>query len=450
MKFSMKKFVVLLVVMAMMAMIVACAGGNNNGGENNQADIAADVVDEGDDAGDEEPTEEVVETPSGDQVVIRFSMWDTVDETVNFIQAFHDANPDIRIELVNIPEDYSTVINTMVAGGTAPDVILAWEVDMPRFAANGAIIPLDDKVAASDLVDVHDFMPAVSELAEITDGIFGIPWVYAGHFLYFNIDMFEEAGVALPTDDWTWEDMEAAAEALTIRDGDNVTQWGLTAIDFGGIWYSMIGQAGDSIIDNDMNLSMDAGLRRTLEFQYRMTNELQVQPQPGAGAVGDMFAAEMAAMTRQGNWFIPAYTDASFRWDIVPLPQDARQFTNLHTGFFTISADSPHQEEAWRFVEFMMSHEGQTLLSEFSANPSAMMSVAAEGAFQVPGEHGPSNWGAFDYFNTSGEFTFVLLNSTVTGNLVDQFNAVLLGMNTIDEVIDTIVPNAQRELDALQ
>jgi multiple sugar transport system substrate-binding protein len=385
---------------------------------------------------------------AAEQVTIRFSMWDTVDETVSFIQAFHDANPDIRIELVNIPEDYSTVINTMVIGGTAPDVILAWEVDMPRFAATGNIVRLDDRVAASDLVSVDDFMPAVAALADVTDGIYGIPWVYAGHFLYFNKDMFDAAGIPHPTDTWTWEEMAAAAQALTIRDGGAVTQWGITAIDFGGIWYSMIGQAGDEIVDSNMRLSLGNGLRRALEFQYRLTNEYQVMPQPGTG-VGDLFAAEMAAMTRQGNWFIAGYAELPFNWDIVPLPRDQRSFTNLHTGFFTINAASPHQEEAWRFIEFMMSHQGQTLLSEFSANPSAMMSVAAEGAFRVHGVNGPQNWGAFNYFNDYGRFTFVLLNSTVTGNLVNQFNSVLLGINTIDHVVNVEVPNAQRDLDAL-
>lgn len=383
------------------------------------------------------------------RVTIRFSMWDTVDESVSFIQAFHDANPDIRIELVNIPEDYSTVINTMVVGGTAPDVILAWEVDMPRFAASGNIIPLDERIAASDLVRVDDFMPAVTALAEMTDGIYGIPWVYAGHFLYFNKDMFDAAGVAHPTDDWTWEDMAEAARALTIRDGAATTQWGLTAIDFGGIWYSMAGQAGDPIIDGDMNLVLGPGLRRALEFQYALTNVYEVMPQPGTG-VGDLFSAGMAAMTRQGNWFIAGYADLPFNWDIVPLPRDQRAFTNLHTGFFTINAASPNQDEAWRFIEFMMSHEGQTLLSEFSANPSAMMSVAEEGAFRVYGQNGPSNWGAFDYFNDYGEFTFVVLNATVTTNLVNQFNSVLLGINSIDHVLNVEVPNAQGELDALR
>jgi len=384
-------------------------------------------------------------------VTIRFSMWDTVDESASFIQAFHAAQDDVRIEIVSIPEDYSTVINTMVIGGTAPDVILAWEVDMPRFAANGNILQLNDRVAASDLVRMDDFMPAVAALTDVTGGgLYGIPWVYAGHFLYFNMDMFDAAGVSYPTDNWTWEDMASAAQALTIRDGGATTQWGLTAIDFGGIWYSMIGQAGDQVVDANMNLAMGDGLRRALEFQYRLTNIYEVAPQPGAGAVGDLFAAGMAAMTRQGNWFVTGYGDLPFRWDIAPLPRDRAAHTTLHTGFFTINAASNHPDEAWTFVEWMMSYEGQRELSQFSANPSAMMSVASQGYHRVPGVNGPNNWDAFNYFNAYGRFTFVLLNSAITGNLVNQFNSVLLGINTIDHVLDVEIPNAQRELDALR
>ena len=40
---------------------------------------------------------------------------------------------------------------------------------------------------------------------------------------YFNKRMFDEAGVAYPTDDWTYDDMLAAAEKLTIKAPDGTT-----------------------------------------------------------------------------------------------------------------------------------------------------------------------------------------------------------------------------------
>jgi len=385
---------------------------------------------------------------SGDQVVIRFSMWDVVDESDNFIVAFHEANPDIKIEILNLDAtEYSTIVNTMVVGGTAPDVILAWEVDLPRFARNGSILKLDDKINDSDLVDVSDLMPAVDELAKMTEGIYGIPWVYASHFLYYNKDMFDAAGIDYPTEDWTWQDIEDAAVALTIREGNNTTQWGMNPIPFGGVWYSLIGAAGDDVIDSNLNFSMGPGLRRTLEFFDRMTNELEVMPQPGVE--GNLFEAEMAAMRMMGNWEIPAYQEAPFNWDIISMPRDERKFQSLHTGMFTISAASEHPDEAWRFIEFLMSYEGQVLLSEFSGNPSVIMSVAAEGPHFVQGLHGPSNWDAFKAFNDYGRFTYTLLNPAVTGDLAGQFDAVLLGLTTIDNVVNVEVPAAQARQDSL-
>jgi len=110
----MKKLFLLLGVMVLSVGMLAACDDEDNGG----------------DAGD------------GDQVTISFSWWDGVPhEEITFITAFEEANPDIRVQVYSYPDgDYSQQINTMVLGGTAPDVILAWEVDLPRFAENGAII----------------------------------------------------------------------------------------------------------------------------------------------------------------------------------------------------------------------------------------------------------------------------------------------------------------------
>jgi len=388
-------------------------------------------------------------TLGGEQVTISFSWWDGVpQEEIAFITAFEDQNPDIRVEVLNFPDgDYSQTINRMVLGGSAPDVILAWEVDLPRFAENNAILSLDSFIQDSDVVRLDDFIPAVAQLSELTQGTYGLPWVYAGHLLFFNIDLFDEAGVAHPTDDWTWEDFAIAAEQLTIVENGRTVQFGADAIGFGGIWYSMIAAGGDDIISEEMSLSLGGGLRRALEFQNRLTNELGVSPEPSSGGdVVDLFAAGRAAMTRNGSWMIRSYQQSDFNFDIVSLPRDVMESTALHTGFFTINSETEHPEEAWRFIEFMMSHEGQTLISEFTGNPSAIFSVAAEGAYIHEAPNGPFNWGAFSSIAEYGNFTFTLLNPTVTSNLVNEFNSVLLEQKTIDEILDIEVPRAIERL----
>jgi len=416
-----KLFLLLGIVVLSVGVLAAC--GNGNGGADNGDNGNGETAD------------------SDEQVTIRFSWWDGVPhEEITFIVAFEDANPDIRVQVYALPDDeYSQQINTMVLGGTAPDVILAWEVDLPRFADSGAILSLEPFLADSDVVDLDDFIPAVAELAELTHGTYGLPWAYAGHLLYFNVDLFDAAGVAHPTEDWTWDDFAAAAEALTIPEEG---QFGADAITFGGIWYSLIAAAGDDVISPDMSFALGNGLRRALEFQNMLT-EVGAIPEPTVGGdVMDLFSAGRAAMTRSGSWMIRGYQDAGLNFDVVSLPRDVVESTVLHTGFFTINSETDHPEEAWRFIEFMMSPEGQTLISEFTGNPSAIRSVAAEGAYIREAENGPTNWAAFDSIAENGRFTFSLLNPTVTSDLVREFNSVLLGQNSIDDIINTEVPRA--------
>ncbi|WP_346200459.1 extracellular solute-binding protein [Caldifermentibacillus hisashii] len=382
------------------------------------------------------------------KVTIKFSMWDTLDENASFIKAFEEKYPNINIELVNIPEDYSQKINSMIIGGTAPDVILTWEVDLPRFAESGAIEPLDNYIDKTDAFKMDDFIPAVDNLNNTSDKVYGLPWCYATELLYYNKDMFDAAGVEYPNENWTWSDFEEAAKKLTIKEGDKTVQWGTDAISFPGIWYSMAGAAGDDVYDENGKLALGDGLKKALEFQNKLTNIDKVSPEPSSGGeVADLFAAGKAAMTRQGNWYIASYKDSEFNWDIAPLPKEERSYASLHTGFFTINNKSKHKEEAWKFIEFMMSDEGQTLISQTFSNPSARTSVAEKGDYKVQGEHGPTNWNAFDISADSGYFGYVMLNPTVTNDLVTQFNSVLLGGKTIDEVINKEVPNAQKQLE---
>jgi multiple sugar transport system substrate-binding protein len=390
---------------------------------------------------------------SNGMVTLTFSLWDTLDpKTTDFVQQFEKKYPNITLKLVNIPNDYSQKIHSMIVGGTAPDVILSWEADVNGFAKNGAIDPLDDYIKKTKAFKMNDFIPAVNELNQSqgsTGGkVYGLPWCYATEFLYYNKDMFDKAGLAYPNENWTWADYENAAKKLTIHNGSDTTQWGADAISFPGIWYSLAGSAGDDIVDKNGKLALGNGIKKALEFENTLTNVDKVQPQPQSGGqVADLFSAGKAAMTLQGSWYTLGYAKNTFHWDMAPLPKDQREYASLHTGFFTINSKSQHKAEAWKFIEFMMSKQGQTLLSKQFHNPSAEKSVMAEGAYKSTGQNGPNNWDTFDKTADAGRFGYVLLNPTVTNDLVNSFNSVMLGQKTVDDVIKKDIPAAKKQLE---
>lgn len=380
------------------------------------------------------------------KVTIKFSAWDEIPDSV--FEAFNKEHPDIKVDYIRIPgDDYSQKINQMIAGNTAPDVMLAYETDLPKFAKAGAILDLDDKLSKSSEIDSDDFIPAVKELNETTDGTYGLPWCYASELLFYNKDMFDAAGVSYPTAEWTWDDYENAAKQLTVKDGSKTTQWGTDALSFGGIWYSLAGQAGDAVV-KDGKLALDDGMKKALEFQNKLTNEDKVCPQPESGSsVSDLFASGQAAMCLNGSWMTSVYKDVDFKWDITTLPKGERAYNSLHTGFYTINAKSKKADAAWTFIEFMMGKEGQTITSKWLNNPSALKSIAAEGAYRNGGDNGPENWEAFDAAGEEGKVGYTTINTAVTNNLINQFNSYLLGNISLDDVMDEEIPKANKELE---
>lgn len=374
-----------------------------------------------------------------DVVTIQFSMWDAIPENNNFIARFMEKNPDIKVEVVNIPDtNYSQKLNTMVATDTAPDVMLVWECDLPVFANGGKLVPLGDYMAQSASFRDKTLIPAVRSIQNVSGGAtYGLPWCYASEILYYNRDMFDAKGIPYPDETWTWDDFVDAARRLTVVKNGVTTQWGADDITFKGIWYSMAGAGGDAIVDSNGKMQIDEGARAALQMQYDLVNTYKTSPAPSASSAGsDLFIAGRAAMTRAGSWMCSAYRDITdFDWDIAPLPKGERHYSTLHTGFFTIAKNSEHPEAAWRFIEFCMSEEGQQMISSAYNNPSAIMEYAEKGAYRVQGERGPSSWEAFDQTAQFGEFGYVLAPSGLTDDIVKKFQAAVLGQISIDQAI---------------
>ena len=382
------------------------------------------------------------------QTTIKFCMWGSMNEKYNFIKSFEEKNPDIKVDLMIIPEDsYSEKINSMIAGNSAPDVILSWECDINRFAKNGAIVQLDDYMEESGL-DVGGLIPAVQDMTKMNNGTYGLPWSYASEILYYNKDLFDAAGVEYPNDEWTWEDFRDAANKLTIRDGDNVTQWGANSIDFPGIWYSQMGQAGDEIVTSDGVLSLGDGAKKALQFEYDLINVDKVVPAPSAtsGNGIDLFTSGKAAMNRGGSWLIKTYAEIKdFNWDIAVLPKDKQSYSSLHTGFFSISNSSKNKDAAWKFINYCMGEEGQEMISKATNNPSCVKEYMAQGHYKYEGQNGPTNWEVIDKTAEFAKFGYVLTPPGLTNKLVDKFNSAAAGQ--VD--IDTALKESQKELDTV-
>lgn len=409
---KLKKIMAGLVTVTLLSgLLVGCSSKSNNNGTANQNDTQSEIT---------------------------ISVWNEPnanDELNMYLQA--EKATGIKINVNVIPEsDYSSKLNQMVSTkDSSSDIYVVWENDIKNFADAKGIISLDDYLSSSN-INQGDFIDAVNKLTEGLGATYGLPWCAATEILFYNQDMFDAAGIAYPTNDWSYADFLAAAEKLTQYNTDNTTAVYGFDIPNTQTWWAGIGGAGDQVYDAASGeLVIGSGAASFIKDCADMVKK-GIMPEPSSDT-SDKFAAGKAAMSWLGSWNIGTYSDKlAFNWDIATIPTNKIKYNTLHTGFYTINANSKNQDAAWKVVEWLMGEEGQAINSKASGNPSALKTIADKGDWKVSTATTIENWDAVTDSLAAGVFGYTCLPSGVTNNAISLFNTALVGQVTPEQSVD--------------
>ena len=129
--------------------------------------------------------------------------------------------------------------------------------DMYTLIDEDAIVPFDTLIkTADDRAWLKSFYPAFMENSQTGGKTWGIPFQRSTIVLYYNKDMFKEAGLDPIAPPATWKEMREYAQKLTKRDASgNVTQWGVQIPSSGFPYWLFQGLA----TENGVNLMNAAG-----------------------------------------------------------------------------------------------------------------------------------------------------------------------------------------------
>ncbi len=149
--------------------------------------------------------------------------------------AYMAANPNVTIEAVFLPNDenYYAALQAQYAGGSNPDIasMQAWAYQL--FADNQVIYGLNELRARDAFDYAWDDSAAVKDYVERNGDTYLVPLQSATMVMYYAKKLFDEAGLAYPTDDWTFDEFVEIATKLTNTSGDK-KQWGYEA---NGNWF---------------------------------------------------------------------------------------------------------------------------------------------------------------------------------------------------------------------
>ncbi len=277
--------------------------------------------------------------------------------------------------------------------------------------------------------NLDDYWPGLLESATYEGSVYGFPRDIGFSVLYYNKDLFDAAGVAYPTEEWRWDDLAAAAEALTVTDGNRTTQYGL-AIE-GGKYAEWVNENNGSILDDMRNpsactLDEPAALAGIQFFSDLIENGYAMRDADLGQAGGDagVFLSGQAAMIIQNSSRVSAFNEAEMNYDVavVPFPEDGQRWGSAGGAAWVMSAGSDNKDEAWTFLEWLQSADGgQLAYTEAGEIFPALKSVAQSDAF-VNQEQPPANReaflvqgdsadvGAFGYFPEWGELSGSVIN----------------------------------------
>jgi raffinose/stachyose/melibiose transport system substrate-binding protein len=318
------------------------------------------------------------------QVRLTFWSWRVEDKWAydQIIAGYVAENPGVEIEFQTFEAaTYNTVLTTALTAGQAPDIIHVRAYGgFEAVAAPGYLLPLDDKVPA--LADFPQLALDGQRLRR--DGrIYAVPFASQTLVLYYNTDIFEELGLELPR---TWEEFLATAQVIQeagyipIANG-TATPWmnevlmGVFAPNFYGETFFDEIIAGETTFEDPRFV---AALEKLLELRPYLAPQHQGVDYPTAQ---NLFVNELAAMFAGGSWEIANFRNLNpeLNFGVMAPPAaeagQAQLVSWFLDGGYAVSADTPHQEAAIRFINFLASQEFGQQLSDLLANVSPIPGV---------------------------------------------------------------------------
>ena len=307
------------------------------------------------------------------------------------------------VKLLEI-EDRDTLINrlsTSIAGGTPPDLFLMNYRYYGQFREAGALASMQERLDASEELDTGEFFPTAMEAFQDDGTQTCLPQNASSLVLYYNADLFDAAGVDPPPDDWTWDEMVAAARDLTVDvDGDG-------AIDVYGLGVEpeiirvapFVWSNGGDVVDDEAaptRLAMGtvkAAVPLQAFLDLRQTHG--VVPTDEEAESEDLetrFLRGGLAMMMESRKVVPTFrTIEDFDWDVAALPRFGDEPVSiLHSDAYCMTASAAHPDDAWRFLEYALGPQGQAIAASTGRTVPSLMEVASSESFLTPGAE-PSN-----------------------------------------------------------
>lgn len=356
-----------------MAVVLGAALLTGCGGKGAEEDTADSRVAEG-------GSKSAETADSAEKVVLRYMTWEDGDWqnfTQDFIDQYMKDHPNVEIQYEpTAGSEYMPKLKAALAAGNEPDIMWVdqW-VDLYQADLFEDLKPLAEAAG----YDLSQHSEEHLKMATYNDKLYGLTG-WAGAFaIVYNKELFDQAGIAYPEPGWTWEDCYNAAKAVTSGSGADKIFGINTPMDYINEVENFMWNGDAYLIDE--NGKYDGVLNsenmvEALEWYTKFTKE-GLSPEPGSltamGGPDELFKQGKIAMIYKTSGYIESMKKSG-EFDIekvgtvitpVKTKGEKPAVNVLLTNPISISKNSEHKEEAFKFLAARVGYETQ---KEFCAH----------------------------------------------------------------------------------
>ncbi len=310
---------------------------------------------------------------------IVFSGWGDPSEQkiyTDSITRFKAVCPDVTVNYQPIPDQFQDKLKAMMAGGTAPDVFYVDDQLMTAFAPSGQLLALDSYMTQAG-VSRADFVPALLTIFTQNGKTYGLPKDWGTLGLVYLPEAFTAAGIAEPTDSWTWNDLRTAAQKIAATGKYAGFCMGADWARFAPFVFS---NGGAFASDDHTTATLDTPEVKTMaQFVADMFKEKSLvrSADVGAGWCGEAIGKKLVGMTTEGGWMVnfmkTTYPDV--QWKAVEIPSGPKTRADvIFTNAIGVNANTQYPIAAAAFTIFVTgeANQGEIVKTGFaySTHPS--------------------------------------------------------------------------------
>jgi len=312
-----------------------------------------------------------------DRTVVRFWAMGFEGEMVRqLIPDFERANPDIRVEVQQLPVTAAhEKLLTAFAGDGLPDVCGLGNTWLAEFVELRAVAPLEPYLARTPSMPANDYFSGSWDTGIIGGHVYAVPWYVETRLPFYRKDILEASGVKqVPR---TWSEWNDAMAAVKRHVGPDKYAIHLPLNEYEPLLNLAI-QQPDPLLRDDGRYGnfRSPGFKRTLAFY----NDIYVRKWAPKFAntqianVWNEFGRGFFTFYVNGPWNIAEFRkrlppELEGKWGTMPLPGPDGPGASVAGGAsFVVFEQAKNKDAAWKLVAYLSDPKVQVRFHALTGN----------------------------------------------------------------------------------